>query len=182
MVTRCSPVLQPCRAFYIILPIQRNKEDSYLRFIKLHPGCALRSTQSTSVQKAQGFNKEQVDAYQLGSIQIFEERIGKAKNVLVSLELKEDATPIALKSKAGQELKYLEDQGIIMKTEMSDWASRLIITFKADYKVEMNAQLTPISKIDDIQTKLLYSECFSILDLYKAYLHMTVKLRNFYSE
>lgn len=80
----------------------------------------------------------------------------------------------------------MEEAGIITKVTNSDWGSSQVVIPKADgavrlcvdYKVGVSQRLVdahyPIRKIDQIFNSLKYSRYFCRLDLYKAYLHVSV--------
>ena len=125
--------------------------------------------------------------------EVFEEKIGCVPKMKVNLKLRANATPIftrerelpyALLRQVDEELATLEKQGIISKTETSDWGSPLVVIPKTDggvrlcvdYKIGVNERLIdshyPIRKIDDIFNKLRNSRYFCRLDLFKAYLHI----------
>lgn len=127
--------------------------------------------------------------------EVFDEKIGCTPQYKVSLKLRENATPIytkerpipySLKERVEKELDVLERTGIISKTTNSDWGSPLVVIPKADggvrlcvdYKVGVNQRLIdshyPIRKISDIFNSLRDSKYFCRLDLYKAYLHISV--------
>ncbi|KAI5721049.1 hypothetical protein M8J77_015290 [Diaphorina citri] len=127
--------------------------------------------------------------------QVFTQQIGKIPNVSCTLKLKPDAkptyrpprpVPYALISKVDEELDSLEKQGIIEKTEYSQWGTPLVIVPKsndtvricADYRMTVNNQLEPahypIPRVEELFTKLHGSTYFCVLDVYKAYLHVSL--------
>lgn len=126
---------------------------------------------------------------------VFDQRIGCVPNYKVSLQLRENATPVytkerqipyALTDRVNAELESLEKACIITKIANSDWGSPLVVIPKADggirlcvdYKVGVNQRLVdahyPIRKLDQIFNSLRNSKYFCRLDLYKAYLHIQV--------
>ncbi|XP_031349711.1 uncharacterized protein LOC116175630 [Photinus pyralis] len=126
---------------------------------------------------------------------IFEEQIGCIPNIKVSLVLREDAKPIftkdrdvpyALRSRVEKELNNLENAGIITPVTTSDWGSPLVVIPKpdgtvrlcVDYKCGVNDRLVssnfPIRRIDDVLCSLRNSKYYCKLDLFKAYLHISV--------
>lgn len=126
---------------------------------------------------------------------IFEQKIGYVPNIEVSLKLRNDTKPVyhrerdvpyALQEKVNHELKSLEAAGIITKIDISEWGSPLVIIPKADggvrlcvdYKVGVNKKLPsshyPIKKTQDLLNSLWNSKYFCRLDLYKAYLHISL--------
>lgn len=126
---------------------------------------------------------------------IFEEKIGRVPNYQIKLKLREGAKPVfyrereipfALRDVVEAELESLEKEGIISKTESSDWGSPLVVIPKSDggvrlcvdYKIGVNKRLVdahyPARKIIYILNSLKNSQYFCRLDLYKAYLHIEV--------
>lgn len=127
--------------------------------------------------------------------EIFTPKVGIIPNFTCSLKLRPGAKPVfikereipyAIKAKVERELDELETQGIITKTETSDWGSPLVVIPKSDggvrlcvdYKVAVNPQLeeahSPIPKIETVLNNLRNSRYFCTLDLFKAYLHVLV--------
>lgn len=126
---------------------------------------------------------------------VFEAKIGTIPNYKCSLKvkpflkpvfLKARPVPYALKDKVEKELQNLEDQGVITRTEYSDWGSPLVIVPKPDgnvrlcidYKVSLNPQLMdaryPIPKVDDIFYKMKGGKFYCTLDVHRAYHHLEV--------
>lgn len=126
---------------------------------------------------------------------IFEPIVGMIPNVECNLRLKEEAKPVyfkprpvpyALYNKTKEEIDSLICQGILEKTEHSEWGTPLVIVPKpnksiricADYKVTVNSQLHdsryPIPRIEDIFSKQRNGKYFCVLDLHKAYLHLAL--------
>jgi len=73
--------------------------------------------------------------------EVFEQKIGKVPEFIVSLRLRENAKPVfhkekevsyALREKVEKELNYLKTAGIISKVNLSDWGSPLVAIPKND--------------------------------------------------
>lgn len=126
---------------------------------------------------------------------VFKQEVGKMKDFKCSLLLNRDAKPVfmkprrvpyALVDEVERELDTLEREGIIEKTDHSEWGTPLVIVPKsngklrlcADYKVTVNHQLQdnryPIPRIEDIFAKMQNGKYFCTLDIFKAYLHIPV--------
>ena len=126
---------------------------------------------------------------------VFTPEVGKIPDFQCSLRLKPDAKPVflkprripyALQEEVEKELDSLEKEGIIQKTDHSEWGTPLVIVPKsngkvrlcADYKVTLNQQIQdnryPIPKIEDIFNKMENGKYFCTLDIFKAYLHVPV--------
>ena len=84
------------------------------------------------------------------------------------------------------ELNKLEEQGVIVKVDRSDWASPIVVVPKADgsvricgdYKVTINQVVDdeqyPLPTAQDLYSTLAGSKVFSKLDLTHAYAQMSV--------
>ncbi|XP_054279059.1 uncharacterized protein K02A2.6-like [Macrosteles quadrilineatus] len=126
---------------------------------------------------------------------VFEQCIGKTPNFTCSLKLKDNSRPMylkprpvphALREAVENELDKLEKEDIIEKVDQSEWGTRIVVIPKAngsvricaDYKVTVNQQLHdsryPIPRIEDILNKMRNGNYFCTLDIYKAYLHLSV--------
>lgn len=128
--------------------------------------------------------------------QVFEQRIGcLPEKYTVSLKLRADAkptfhkartVPYALRDRVENELKALEREGAIERSENNDWGSPAVLIEKpngqiricSDYKISVNKQLEnidyPIPNIEETLNCLRGLNFFCTLDLYKAYLHVPV--------
>lgn len=122
---------------------------------------------------------------------LFKSELGAIKNERIKLELKEANVkpifikprpiPYAFKDKVNAELKKLEADGVITKTENSNWGTPLVPVLRengslrlcANYKITINKYLKdvnhPLPRIDDIFTALQGGEKFSKLDLRNAF-------------
>ncbi|KAK3085126.1 hypothetical protein FSP39_024809 [Pinctada imbricata] len=127
---------------------------------------------------------------------LFKPEIGSLKQIKAMLKLKEDASPkfckarpvpYSLKPKIEAELQKLEEQGILSRVEVSDWATPIVPVVKkdgsvricGDFKVTVNPALQidqyPLPRIEDIFANLAGGEKFSKIDLRQAYLHMNLE-------
>ena len=89
--------------------------------------------------------------------------------------------PYALKGRVEQELKRLEDAGIIEPVQFADWAAPIVPVVKTDgsiricgdYKVTVNQAAKidsyPLPRIDDLLASLSRGKSFTKLDLAHAY-------------
>ena len=95
--------------------------------------------------------------------------------------------PYALKPKIEQELRNLQDQGIIKAVDNSEWATPIVPVLKkngskvricGDFKVTINPQLIvdqyPLPRIEDIFASLSGGKRFTKIDLRNAYLQLEV--------
>ena len=93
--------------------------------------------------------------------------------------------PYALKEEVKKELDKLEKNGVIVKTDRSDWASPIVVVPKADksvricgdYKVTNSAvedDQYPLPTQRDLFAALSGSQFFSKLDLSHAYAQLSV--------
>lgn len=117
------------------------------------------------------------------------------KNFQVSLNLKENATPVfhraytvpfALRKSVDLELDRLEAEGIIKRVKYSQWASPLVCIPKksgqvrlcVDFKTTVNPQLRvdqyPIPNPDDIINEFLNCAVYCEIDLSNAFLQVEV--------
>ena len=121
---------------------------------------------------------------------VFEDKLGTFKSAKARLTLKEDnqahfckarAVPYALRPKVKEELRRLQNKGILTKVEWSDWAtpivpvpkkdgsSRICCDYKGTVNPELQAEQYPLSRIEDIFAKLSGGQKFSKTDLRQAY-------------
>ncbi|CAB0017933.1 unnamed protein product, partial [Nesidiocoris tenuis] len=124
---------------------------------------------------------------------VFEKKIGTVPNYTVSLQFRNDARPVflkprtvpyAIKEQVETEIRKLEAEGIIEKTNSSAWGTPLVVIPKpngelrlcADYKVTVNSQLLdsryPIPNQEEIFNKIQDGKIFCSLDIYRAFLHL----------
>ena len=121
---------------------------------------------------------------------VFEDKLGTFKSAKANLILKEDsqahfckarAMPYALRPKVEEELRILQNEGILTKVECSDWATSIVpvpkkdgsVRICGDYKGTVNPELQaeqyPLPRIEDIFAKLSGGQKFSKIDLRQAY-------------
>ena len=121
---------------------------------------------------------------------VFEDKLGTFKSAKAKLTLKEDsqahlckarAPPYALRPKVEEELRRLQNEGILTKVEWSDWATPIVpvpkkdgsVRICGDYKGTVNPELQaeqyPLPRIEDIFAKLSGGQKFSKIDLRQAY-------------
>ena len=121
---------------------------------------------------------------------VFEDKLGTFKSAKAKLTLKEDsqahfckarAVPYALRPKVEEELRRLQNEGILAKVEWSDWATPIVpvprkdesVRICGDYKGTVNPELQaeqyPLPRIEDIFAKLSGGQKFSKIDLRQAY-------------
>ena len=121
---------------------------------------------------------------------VFDDKLGTVIGVKASLKTKPDtipkffkyrSVPYALKSQIGDELKRLEQLGIIEKVDYSEWAAPVVpvrkpdgsIRLCGDYKITINRDLEvpqyPLPKPDDLFNQLNGGVKFTKLDLSQAY-------------
>ena len=121
---------------------------------------------------------------------VFEDKLGTLKSAKAKLTLKEDsqahfckarAVPYALRPKVEEELRRLQNEGILTKVEWSDWATPIVpvpkkdgsVRICGDYKGTVNPELQaekyPLPRIEDIFAKLSGGQKFSKIDLRQAY-------------
>ncbi|XP_031334015.1 uncharacterized protein K02A2.6-like [Photinus pyralis] len=127
---------------------------------------------------------------------VFEQKVGCVPNFACSLRVKDNhmaplfmksrQIPYALQEKVEAELDLMEQNGLIEKTDYSEWGSPLVCVPKPDgnvrlcidYKMTINPHLQnaryPIPLIDDVLNSLRGSAIFCILDIHKAYQHLLV--------
>lgn len=122
---------------------------------------------------------------------LFEDELGIYKYEVIDLKLKDPQVspifckprqvPIAFRSKVEEELKKLEDMGVIVKVEHSNWGTPLVPVLKpngkirlcVDYKVTVNKHLEdfnhPIPRVEDLFQALRGGKRFTKLDFSCAY-------------
>ena len=126
---------------------------------------------------------------------VFDKGIGKLKGITAKLYLEDNAqpkfhkarpVPYSLRPRVEDELKRLEDEGIITSVSHSNWASPVVPVVKksgqvrlcGDYKVSINPVLKvdqyPLPRIQDIFASLAGGKRFSKIDLTQAYNQMEV--------
>ena len=125
--------------------------------------------------------------------EVFQEGLGTMRSFKAHLHLKEGVTPkfcrprkvpFAIKESVGKELDRLEEAGIVIKENYSDWAAPIVpvpkedgsIRVCGDFKVTINPGLNvdqyPLPKPSDLMTCLTGGKLFTKLDLTAAYQQM----------
>ena len=104
-----------------------------------------------------------------------------------SIYFKSCPVPYALKEAVEAELNKLEENGVIVKVEQSDWASPIVVMPKSDgsvricgdYKVTINQVVDdeqyPLPTAQDLYSTLAGSKVFTKLDLTHAYAQTSVE-------
>lgn len=121
--------------------------------------------------------------------------IGEVKNVKVHLTLKPNVCPVfkrartvpfALLRKVENEIQNLENQGILVKVNTSEWATPVVPVVKTngnirlcgDFKVTINQYLQidehHLPTIDELFAKMAGGTKFTKIDISQAYLHVPV--------
>ena len=121
---------------------------------------------------------------------VFQEGLGRYTGGLVSLHQDESVkprffkarpVPLARQQKVEEELKRLEDAGIIRPVSHSEWAAPIVVVPKnngelricGDFRLTVNKasalEQYPLPKVDELLTKLSGCSVFSKLDLRQAY-------------
>ena len=98
------------------------------------------------------------------------------------------AIPYALRDRVEDELKRLQDEGIIEPVPFSDWAAPIVPIVKADkksvricgdFKVTVNraarVETYPLPRVEDLYAKLSGGQKFSKLDMRHAYLQVELE-------
>ena len=179
----CDRTIPPLlgREWIRLLNIDLREIDSY----------QVNNISNTSISDSQSFLTDITRKYS----DVFEAKVGCVPNYKVSLQLKDDASPVflkarevpyALRDEVERELDRLEAEGVITKTDYTEWGTPIVVIPKpdgsvricADYKVTVNPQLKdsgyPIPRIEDIFNRMRGGKYFTTLDLHKAYLHLPV--------
>ena len=127
--------------------------------------------------------------------ELFQEGLGEMKGIQARVRLKPESTskffkprsvPYALKERIEEDLKRLEQLGVIEQISHSDWATPIVPVIKStgavricgNFKVTVNPNLEvdkyPLPKPEDLFTSLQGGQIFSTLDFKDAYLQMTL--------
>ena len=124
---------------------------------------------------------------------VFKPELGRIKGVEAKRHINPEAqprfyksrsVPYALRQKVEQELDRLEEAGVIVPTQHSDWAAPIVPVVKSngsvricrDYKLTANTatktESYPLPRIEDLFASLAGGKVFSKLDLSHAYLQL----------
>ena len=126
----------------------------WLRKIRLD-WCSIKSLQAPTATLSP---KERLDTMLDKYSDVFEDKLGTFTSAKAELTLKEDRKPrflkarqmpYALKPKVEEELRRLQNEGILTKVEWSEWATPIVLVPKkdgsvrlcGDYKVTANLEL-----------------------------------------
>ncbi len=125
--------------------------------------------------------------------EVFSPKLGKSTTFEAHIQMKPGAqskffkarpVPVAHREQVNQQLSKMIEEGVVKKTNFSDWATPLVLVKKADgsirvcgdFKSTVNAQLQidkyPIPKPEDLFQKLSGGRYFSKIDLKEAYLQL----------
>ena len=149
--------------------------------------CSIKSLQAPTATLSP---KERLDTMLDKYSDLFEDKLGTFTSAKTELALKEDSQPCflktrqmpyALKPKVEEELRRLQNEGILNKVEWSEWATPIVpvpkkdgsVRLCGDYKVTVNPELQaeqcPLPRIEDIFANLAGGQKFSKIDLRQAY-------------
>ena len=163
---------------------------NWLSHIRLEWGEVFSLTRSESESA-----KSQLDGLLAKHSELFKDSYEGMKGLEAHITMKDGAKPIfikprrvpyALKEEVEKELDKLEKNGVIVKTDRSDWASPIVVVPKADksvricgdYKVTINSAVEdeqyPLPTQQDLYAALSGSKFFSKLDLSHAYAQLSV--------
>ena len=128
--------------------------------------------------------------------EVFTDRVGVMKHHRVKLHLKEGAqhrydrarpVPFAIRDEVAKELDRLKGMGILERVETSAWAAPIVVVLKkdghlrlcGDYKVTINPHLKidshPLSRAEELFSKLAGGEKFTKFDISYAYQQMALE-------
>ena len=163
---------------------------NWLNHIRLEWGEVFSFTRSESESA-----KSQLNSLLAKHSELFKDSYEGMKGLEAHITMKDGAKPIfvkprrvpyALKEEVEKELDKLEENGVIVKTDRSDWASPIVVVPKADksvricgdYKVTINSAVEdeqyPLPTQQDLYAALSGSKLFSKLDFSHAYAQLSV--------
>ena len=146
----------------------------------------IRSTKRTSIT---------LDTLKTRYADLYNEKLGTLRDFKAKLHLKDNSAPIfmrarpvpyAMRDRIEAERNRLESEGVLSKTNSSDWAPPIVPIVKknnqirlcGDYKITVNRALNvdmyPLPKPQDIFASLAGGHKFTKLDLIQAYLQCEV--------
>ena len=158
----------------------------WLRKIRLD-WCSIKALQSPTATLSP---KERLDTMLDKYSDVFEDKLGTFTSAKMELTLKEDnqphflnarQMPCALKPKVEEELRRLQNEGILTKVKWSEWVTPIVPVPKKDgsvrlcddYKVTVNPELQavqyPLPRIEDIFANFAGGQKFLKIDLRQAY-------------
>ncbi|PIK54155.1 hypothetical protein BSL78_08940 [Apostichopus japonicus] len=133
----------------------------------------------------QGLTSQLTDEFPI----LFSSSLGRAHNFVHRVKTRQDVTPVAQKlrrlpfsvrDKVTAELKRLEKEGIIERTDASEWVSPIVVVGKKSGKIRLCIDLReankavivdkyPLPSITELFNNLQGAKIFSKLDLASAY-------------
>ena len=158
----------------------------WLRIIRLD-WCSIKSLQASPATSSP---KERLDVMLDNYSDVFENKLGTFTSAKAKLTLKDGSQarflkarpmPYALKPKVEEELRRLQNEGILTKVEWSEWATPIVpvpkkdgsVRLCGDYKITVNPELQaeqyPLPRIEDIFANLAGGQKFSKIDLRQTY-------------
>ncbi|XP_060075892.1 uncharacterized protein K02A2.6-like [Ylistrum balloti] len=164
---------------------------NWLSHIKLDWPSIFTVTQSVQSQRIDTSVKELLVKHHklfqkgLGTIQKFKALV-KVWSDVQPIFCKARVVPFSLKEALEKELHRLENEGIVLRVEQSDWATPVVIVPKADksirlcgdFKVTVNKcldeQQYPLPNVEDMFAQLAGGQKFTKLDLSQAYQQLTL--------
>lgn len=127
---------------------------------------------------------------------VFSKQLGEMKSIKAKITLKPEnkpnfcqpkIVPYALHPKVEAELNRLTEMGVLLPVQFSEWAIPIVPVVKknravcicGDFELTINTVLHiehyPLPRIEDLFATLAWGQCFSKLDLSRAYLQMRVE-------
>ena len=126
---------------------------------------------------------------------VFQPGLGMIKGIQAKLVRKKNAQPVfhkarpvpfADRGKVEERLDDMENSGVTMKVESSDWGSPIVIVKKngkmricGDYKATLNPNLEtkhyPLPSIEDCFNEVSGGQKFTVIDIRSAYNHILVR-------
>ena len=159
----------------------------WLRTIRLD-WCSIKSLQASLATSSP---KERLDVMLDKYSDVFENKLGTFTSAKAKLSVKDDSQarflkarpmPYALKLKVEEELRRLQNEGILTKVEWSELATLIVPVPKKDGSVrlcgdsgkitvntELQAEQYPLPRIEEIFANLAGGQKFSKIDLRQAY-------------
>ncbi|XP_058448351.1 uncharacterized protein K02A2.6-like [Malaya genurostris] len=156
---------------------------------------------SSICHKVTGSQKHNVDVLQAQFPTVFSSKMGLCTKTKVQLTLKGDPKPIfrpkrpvaySMQSAVENEIQRLQDLGILVPVDHSDWAAPIVVVRKpngavricADFSTGLNSNLEsnqyPLPLPEDIFAKMAGCKLFSHIDLSDAYLQVEIDTRDQY--
>ena len=118
---------------------------------------------------------------------LFNDDIGKIKDVQATIKLKSGAVPVfckarqvpfSLLSKVEKEIDLLVEQGILIKVDRSEWATPVVPVSNSNARVRLCGDIHvnnhPLPTIDVLFASMAGGRKFTKLDISQVFLHMEV--------